>query len=125
MDHKTDGRRPAAEKGLSIEDFELAKQIRGELVGYLFKVSLAAGGLVLAALGSVIWLYIEWRLPQIAGGVPKNAVMAFAQEGGCPEGWTDFARARMRMIVGAEPDGANSDRTSPRPLYSGEQRGNY
>jgi hypothetical protein len=72
------GANTAERQQLDPKDFELAKAIRSEVVGYVTRGALLAVTPVLAFIGFVLWGYIEWRLPQIAGGVPKNAVVAFA-----------------------------------------------
>jgi hypothetical protein len=105
------------------EGFELAKAIRGELFGYLGKAAVGLLVLVAGFIGTVLWAYLEWRLPKIAGGVPKGAVLAFNTEI-CPDGWERLKGGGMRVIVGAtETDDA--DNTRPRRLHFHEQRGAY
>jgi hypothetical protein len=113
-----------AEPALHLTDFEIAKAIRSEMLGYLTKAAFVSATVILGTLSAVVWAYVEWRLPQIAGGVPKGAVLAFAEES-CPEGWVNFQRGEMRVIVGALPNTVNADNASPRRLYYGEQRGDY
>lgn len=36
-------------------------------------------------------------------GIPSGTVAAFDDKTGCPAGWSDFASARGRMIIGATP----------------------
>lgn len=36
--------------------------------------------------------------------VPLGAVVAFDLQSGCPDGWTEFERARGRMLLGANPN---------------------
>jgi hypothetical protein len=111
------------EPQLQSQEFELAKAIRREIAGYIGKAAIVSVAAVLTTLGAVVWAYVEWRLPQIAGGVPKGAILAFADS--CPNGWVNFDRGKMRAIIGAVPDAQNTDNIHPRPLHSGEQRGEY
>jgi hypothetical protein len=113
------GAKTAERQQLDPKDFELAKAIRSEVFGYVTRGALLAVTPVLGFIGFVLWGYIEWRLPQIAGGVPKNAVVAFAQ-GSCPEGWTYFVRARSHVIVGSEPDSESPNDTYQLLDHSGE-----
>jgi hypothetical protein len=118
---KTEGRQQ-----LDPQDFELAKAIRSEVVGYVFKGGLIALTPVLGFLGVAIWGYIEWRLPQLAGGVPRGAVVAFAQS--CPpkeQGWAELARARSHVIVGSVPDTEVTDGTYPKHLHAMDERGEF
>jgi hypothetical protein len=112
------------EPQVHLQDFELAKAIRGEMAGYIVKAAVISATAVLGTLGAALWTYFEWRLPQIAGGVPKGAVLAFADER-CPEGWENFERGKMRAIIGAVPNAQNIDNAHPRPLHFGEQRGEH
>jgi hypothetical protein len=119
MGDPTDAKQEGVGKG-----YELAKAVRSEFAGYLAKgiVALALGLLSFVVLGYVG--YVEWRIRQIAGGVPKGAILTFANtDGGCPEGWTYFARARSRVIVGSEPNTEVSSDTYPRRLQVLEQSG--
>jgi hypothetical protein len=106
------------------QDFERAKAIRSEIFGYVSKAAIGGVALIVAALGTIIWGYIEWRIPQIAGGVPKGAVMAFDQKN-CPAGWEHFEGGDMRAIVGAVSDAGDTDGAYPRRLHFNEQRGAY
>jgi len=106
------------------QGFELAKAIRSEIFGYISKAAIGGVVLILAALGTIIWGYVEWRIPQIAGGVPKGAVLAFDQRN-CPAGWEHFEGGDMRAIVGAVSNTGDTDSALPRHLHFNEQRGAY
>jgi hypothetical protein len=106
------------------EGFELAKAIRSELFSYVGKAAIAVLVLLLSFLGAIVWGYFEWRLPQIAGGVPKSAVVAFHTEN-CPEGWQRLNGSGMRVIVGATAKTDDNDDARPRRLSFNEQRGAY
>ena len=104
----SDKREPASGKKANPVPQGLDAAVRSQMVGYFRKALYLMGPLILAGLtglGAMCWAYIEWRLPQIAGGVPKGAIVAFVQ-GNCPakEGWTDFVRARSRVVIGSIPD---------------------
>ena len=47
----------------------------------------------------------EMGLPQPVGEIPKNAVVAFDTPDACPPGWSPFAEANSRIIVGAYKGG--------------------
>src|SRR6516225_717681 len=82
------------EPELSQRSFEIAQKIRREGFDYLVKGGIYVGIALLSALVPIIWAYIEWRLPKIAGGVSKGAIVAFME---CPEeGWKAYDRARSR-----------------------------
>jgi hypothetical protein len=53
---------------------------------------------IATATRTVVWCYLEHRIPQIAHGVPGDAIMAFDRE--CPEGSEVFSEATSRVIVG-------------------------
>ena len=106
------------------EGFELAKAIRSELFGYLGKAAVALIVLLLGFVGAVLLAYVEWRLPKIAGGVPKGAVLAFNNDS-CPDGWLPLKGGGMRVIVGATPNTDSTDNAHPRRLHFNEQRGAY
>lgn len=107
------------------EGFELAKAIRGELFSYVGKISIAALVLVVGSVGTAAWAYFEWRLPQIAGGVPKDAVLAFNKPN-CPDGWKRLENNDMRAIVVAAPHKEGDQNAHPRPLnFNGTTRHVY
>ena len=123
----SDRHEPTSGKQANQTQPELDTAIRSQMAGYFRKAVFIMGPVILAALGglgAMCWAYIEWRLPQMAGGVPKGAIVAFAQAG-CPakEGWTDFVRARSRIVVGSIPDTENPNDTYPRRLQLLEQSG--
>ncbi|MGO8913407.1 MAG: hypothetical protein ACLQDM_29345 [Bradyrhizobium sp.] len=108
----SDKREPTSGKKANPAPQGLDEAVRSQMVGYFRKALYLMGPLILAGLGglgAMCWAYIEWRLPQIAGGVPKGAIVAFVQ-GSCPakEGWNDFVRARSRIVVGSIPDTEDS-----------------
>jgi hypothetical protein len=105
------------------QGYELAKAIRSEVFGIVGKAAVGAVVLLLGSLGAILWGYFEWRLPQIAGGVPKNAVMAFSKET-CPEGWERLKGSGMRVIVGAT-EKKDDEEAHPRRLHFNEQRGSF
>jgi hypothetical protein len=74
---------------------------KAEVSSYLAKTMIAAiaGIIGLAALG--LWIYVKTLLPDLVGGVPPGAIMAFDLPGGCPAGWSRFDRGTSRFIVGA------------------------
>jgi hypothetical protein len=84
---------------------EIGTAIKKEAVGYVAKavVVTAAGVIGIAGLG--LWIYVKQFLPEVAGGVPRGAVVAFDRddlgEDKCPSGWAPFLEARARTIVGA------------------------
>jgi hypothetical protein len=87
------------------------KAVKDEFSKYVAKVIIttAAGAIGLAGLG--LWLYVKTILPDIAGGVPSGAVMAFDLPKGCPTGWTTFEQAAGRTVIGtatAQQASANS-----------------
>lgn len=90
------------------EGFELAKAIRRELFGYVGKAAAWVAVAFFGFVGAVLWGYIEWRLPQIAGAVPKNGVLAFHTED-CPKRWEPLKGGAMRVIVGAAAKAENND----------------
>lgn len=106
------------------EGFELAKAIRRELFGYVGKAAAWVAVAFFGFVGAVLWGYIEWRLPQIAGAVPKNGVLAFHTED-CPKRWEPLKGGAMRVIVGAAAKAENNDDIHPRQLYFNEQRGGF
>jgi len=57
------------------------------------------------------WFYIQPRLVDLVGGVPKNGVVAFDASDGCPANWSPFAEASGRFIIGAD-DGTYSYRST-------------
>ncbi len=123
----SDKREPASGKKANPVPQGLDAAVRSQMVGYFRKALYLMGPLILAGLtglGAMCWAYIEWRLPQIAGGVPKGAIVAFVQ-GNCPakEGWTDFVRARSRVVIGSIPDTEDSGDAYPRRLQVLEQSG--
>ena len=105
------------------QGYELAKAIRSEVFGIVGKAAIGAVVLLLGSLGAILWGYFEWRLPQIAGGVPKNAVVAFSTET-CPAGWERLKGSGMRVIVGAT-EKKDDEEARPRRLYFNEQRGAF
>ena len=122
-----DKREPAGGKQSDPAPQGLDTAIRSQMEGYAKKALFIFGPIILAALGglgAMCLAYIEWRLPQMAGGVPKGAIVAFMQ-GDCPtkEGWRDFVRARSRIIVGSIPDTENVNESYPRRLQVLEQSG--
>jgi hypothetical protein len=106
------------------EGYELAKAIRSELFSYVGKAAIAAVVLLLGSLAAIVWGYFEWRLPQIAGGVPKGAVLAFSTET-CPTGWERLKGSGMRVIVGATAKTDENEEARPRRLHFNEQRGAF
>jgi hypothetical protein len=105
---------------------QLDKAIRSEVFSYSKKAAFILVPAVLAALGglgTVCWAYIEWRLPQMAGGVPKGAVMAFLEDCPAKEGWKEFNRGGSRVIVGSIPDTENSRDTYPKRFHRLEESG--
>jgi hypothetical protein len=106
------------------QGYELAKAIRSEVFGIVGKAAIGAVVLLLGSLGAILWGYFEWRLPQIAGGVPKGAVLAFSTET-CPKGWERLNGGGMRVIVGATEKKDESEEARPRRLHFNEQRGAF
>jgi hypothetical protein len=98
------------------EGFELAKEIRSELFGYIGKAAVAGVALFIGTIATILWAYFEWRLPQIAGGVPKNAVLIFNKEH-CPTGWQPLDGSEMRVIAVAAQRKDGDENKHPRPLY--------
>jgi hypothetical protein len=96
------GRAPRTSDGNDNPTSEaLAAAIKREAPGYVAKavITTAAGVMGIAGLG--LWIYVKQFLPQLAGGVPPGAVMAFDLPSGCPAGWKVFEAAISRTIVGA------------------------
>jgi hypothetical protein len=104
------------------QGYELAKAIRSEVFGIVGKAAIGAVVLLLGSLGAILWGYFEWRLPQIAGGVPKGAVLAISTET-CPKGWERLNGSGMRVIVGATEKKDENEEARPRRLHFNEQRG--
>jgi hypothetical protein len=103
-----------------------------EVSSYLAKVIVAAAAGIIGIAGLGIWIYVKTPLPDIAGGVPQGAVMAFDLPGGCPAAWSPFDRGISRTIVGASSvhtsddpnEDKNGQRLSAHPYQSdgGEER---
>src|SRR4051812_47573855 len=76
------------------------KALKDDFSKYVAKVIIAtvAGAIGLAGLG--LWLYVKTILPDIVGGVPPGAVMAFDLPAGCPAGWSAFEHAAGRAVIG-------------------------
>jgi hypothetical protein len=92
---------PKASNGDDAASEALATAIKREAMSYVAKtvIATAVGIIGIAALG--LWIYVKQFLPQLAGGVPPGAVMAFDLPSGCPAGWGVFEEASGRTIVGA------------------------
>jgi hypothetical protein len=84
---------------------ELVSSIRKEAVGYIAKAAIATAAGIIGIAGLGLWLYVKNWLPDVVGGVPRGAVVAFDRDDlgndRCPRGWTSFLEARGRTIVGA------------------------
>ena len=104
------------------QGFELAKADSERNIWLCLKVSNRRRSVDPCRTRRIIWGYVEWRIPQIAGGVPKGAVLAFDQRN-CPAGWGHFEGGDMRVIVGAVSNTGDTDSAFPRHLHFNEQRG--
>lgn len=84
---------------------EVAGAVRKEAVGYVAKAVIATAVGIIGVAGLGLWLYAKTVLPELVGGVPRGAVLAFDRddlsENKCPPTWTPFLEARGRTIVGA------------------------
>jgi hypothetical protein len=106
----------------SQDDF--VKAVRGEAFSYIVKAVVTGSVAALCFALFAAWTYVEWRLKQMAGGVPNNAVVIFNKPD-CPTGWKPPDGDDMRTIVVAAPRKAGDDDAHPKPLHFNQQRGGY
>jgi hypothetical protein len=100
------GKAPRAANGGDQHSSEpLATAIKREAIGYVAKAVIATAAGIIGVAGLGLWIYAKQFLPEIAGGVPHGAVMAFDRDdltdSSCPPGWRPFLEARARTIIGA------------------------
>ncbi len=79
----------------------LTTAIQNEATGYVAKAVIATAVGIIGIAGLGLWIYVKQFLPDLVGGVPQGAVMAFDLPNGCPHGWSMFERGLSRTIIGA------------------------
>ena len=79
---------------------EVKAAVRKEALSTSAKWLIGGGAalLLLAALG--LWYALIPRLSSELGVLPKGAVVAFANDDGCPDGWGRYELAAGRAIIG-------------------------
>lgn len=80
---------------------QLREEVEKEVKSRTAK-ALVAGGIVLLTFSVAgWWLYLKPKIVELAGGVPKGAVIAFSTD--CPKvGWKPYERAYGRFIRGID-----------------------
>jgi len=94
--------------------------IRSEANAYVAKVVIVTAAGIVALAGFGLWIYVKTILPDVVGGVPRGAVMAFDRDdldvSKCPPGWSPFTLARGRAVIGA----GQGDQLTNRPFRKAE-----
>jgi hypothetical protein len=117
-------RTPARPEVLSELD-QFIKGFRSETSSYVRKwvITGLAGAVCLTVFAA--WSYWEFRIKQMLGGVPKDAVLIFYKPE-CPEGWKRLENYDNREIVVAAPPKPSDKDAHPRPLtFNGTSRHVY
>lgn len=83
---------------------ELKDEIRSQAKKMAAKWTIMGVIALLGLTATGWWLVLKPKIIEIVSGVPKNAVVAFADESlnpeKCPKGWSSYKMARSRVIVG-------------------------